>query len=95
MELGNSDVRRWSSSGENSREGRTESAPSAGTSPQCSPSIEITIVERGDRSGNREQDPPAHGPRRSDGWRDHGSAINDSKPASSNLNSYRDWSKPE
>jgi hypothetical protein len=77
MDVENRDERRWSSSGENSRDRVSAGVGSAGTSPQRSPWSETRNVELGGSSGDREQDPPAQGPRRSDGWRDHGSTIND------------------
>jgi hypothetical protein len=67
MEVGNCDERRWSSSGKNSRDWGSAGIRSAVTSPQCSPWSEMSIVGLGGTSGAREQDPPAQGPRRSDG----------------------------
>jgi hypothetical protein len=55
----------------------------------------MRIVEPAGSFGDRVQDPPAQGARRSDGWRDHGSASNDSKAGSNNLNSFWGGSTPE
>ena len=89
--VGTATARRWSSSGENSRERGSEGDRFG---RQIAPLLAIELRPGPSSSGAvraiANKTPPAQGPRRSDGWRDHGSAINGLKAGSSNLRSVRD-----
>jgi hypothetical protein len=67
MGAGNCDGCGWSPTGEKPADRAIAGTGLAGISPQCSTWTEKVVVEPGGTSGDREHDPPAQGPGRSEG----------------------------